>query len=303
MDELANDDGHELKVPAHANGSGHSLLHAEQDEPEFDEEDDDDLYAGDLTVQELDVDPDVHSTDSLLSIVSKTSSKRGFEEVDDDDYGLELEEGEHVGQKAVGDLSPGMSLWYHVHCGLFADVRCRRLCRLEARSRSVMDSATCAIASVRERCSLAVQVPRRHPPWTILHRAYSNASPDILVPAALTSSARLLFPHLQVSDFPGFSTSTSSGDMVVAFVRFIPSSLSIALPRFGFNSNSSLSRKIARLSIACINVSHSLYQFLVVRRVGGVAWWDWVAIVDGRACDATDSSFIALTPPHMGSMS
>lgn len=110
VDELANDDGH-VKVPAHAPGSDHSDLRHEQDEPEFDEEDDDDLYAGDLTVQELDVDPDVHSTDSLLSIVSKTSSKRGFEEVDDDGYGLELEEGEHVGEKAVGDLSPGTSLW------------------------------------------------------------------------------------------------------------------------------------------------------------------------------------------------
>lgn len=114
MDELDDEDGHALEVPAHANGSekAHADLHAEEDEPEFDEEDDDDLYAGDLTVQGLDdVGPDAHSTDSLLSIVSKTSSKRGFEEVDDDDYELELEEGEHVVVKAGGDLSPGMSLW------------------------------------------------------------------------------------------------------------------------------------------------------------------------------------------------
>lgn len=120
MDELDDDDGLSLKVPAHANGTGDAHLPAEQaepefdgeDEPEFDEEDDDDLYAGDSTLQGLDdVGPDAHSTDSLLSIVSKTSSKRGFEEVDDDDYELELEEGEHVVVKAGGDLSPGTSLW------------------------------------------------------------------------------------------------------------------------------------------------------------------------------------------------
>lgn len=117
MDELASDDGHELQVAAHANENGNAHLDVEQEEPEFEEEDDDDLYAGDLTIQELDVDPDVHSTDSLLSIVTKTSSKRGFEEVDGDDYELEAGEFANTADKALGDLSPGTSPLPDVHHG------------------------------------------------------------------------------------------------------------------------------------------------------------------------------------------